>query len=210
MTSSLRERKKQATRLALHEAALRLVAERGLDGVSVDDIAAGADVSPRTFFNYFSSKDDALIGSGPPRPTEDAQRVFVAGGPTGDLLDDLKALVMSPMLDFDRAEIARAFEQVRLRKRLVQREPRFAHRIMAAFGAIEENVTNAVAARLGDDPDDIRPQVIASLAITAMRFATRRLHSREGGDHDRDGVRAVFDQVFDALRTTFETTRPEL
>jgi AcrR family transcriptional regulator len=206
----LRERKKLATRFALEREALLLVTERGLDDVTVDDIAAAAGVSTRTFFNYFSSKDDALVGSGPPRPTEDAQRIFVAGGPTGDLLDDLKALVISPMLDFDRAEIARAFEQVRLRKRLVQREPRFAHRIMAAFAAVEENVTDTVAARMGDDPDDIRPQVIASLAITAMRFATRRLHSREGVDHDREDVRAVFDQVFDALRATFETTRPEL
>src|SRR3954454_18038156 len=62
MTSGLRERKKLATRLALHEAALQLVAERGLEHVSVDDIASRADVSPRTFFNYFPTKDDAVVG----------------------------------------------------------------------------------------------------------------------------------------------------
>src|SRR3954447_23477765 len=65
MTSGLRERKKLATRLALHEAALQLVAEHGLERASVDDIAHRADVSPRAFFNYFPTKDDAVLGLDP-------------------------------------------------------------------------------------------------------------------------------------------------
>ena len=58
--SGLRERKKRATRQALGAAAMRLAIERGLENVLVEDIAAAADVSPRTFNNYFGSKYEAI------------------------------------------------------------------------------------------------------------------------------------------------------
>jgi len=65
--SGRRDRKKHATRQALRNAALELVAERGFAHVTVEDIAEAADVATRTFFNYFPSKESAVIGNDPER-----------------------------------------------------------------------------------------------------------------------------------------------
>ncbi|HEY4226691.1 MAG TPA: TetR family transcriptional regulator [Pseudolysinimonas sp.] len=74
----LRERKKQQTRQAIHEAALRLIDEQGLEATTIDQICFSADVSSRTFFNYFPSKAAALLQLPEVPITPEARERFLA------------------------------------------------------------------------------------------------------------------------------------
>ena len=88
---TLRERKKQQRRRAIHEAAFALASERGFAHVTVGDICAAADLSERTFFNYFPSKAAATLGLPATVLPEEHERRFLEG--RGTLVDDLCELV---------------------------------------------------------------------------------------------------------------------
>ena len=169
MTSGLRERKKTATRLALHEAALRLVAERGLDRVSVDDIAARADVSPRTFFNYFASKDDAVVGLDPAAPAAQAA-AFAARPPEESPVEAMRAIA--------REAATRMAEDPQLwplRLQVVETNPTLVAKLAAAFGESDRVLATAIAERTGTRVDaDALPMLLAGVAGAAMRTSLHR------------------------------------
>ncbi|MBX6767891.1 MAG: TetR family transcriptional regulator, partial [Actinomadura rubrobrunea] len=71
----LRERKKRRTRRAIASAALRLFAERGYEETTIADIADAADVSPRTFFGYFPTKEDVVFAEVDDRLAEVRERL---------------------------------------------------------------------------------------------------------------------------------------
>jgi AcrR family transcriptional regulator len=169
--ASLRERKKLATRRALRRTALDLVTERGFAHVTVDDIAAAANVSTRTFFNYFPSKEAALFGTDPDRITELRQRL-VREAPGEPALDALRVVMLSDAqavadelseLGGDPAGWLRRMKEARTDPHL-----RAAH--AAQMALLERAITEALAERLGTDPErDPYPGLLAATASGVMR-----------------------------------------
>jgi AcrR family transcriptional regulator len=169
----LRERKRAATSRAIQLAALELVAERGLERVTVEDIAHRADVSPRTLFNYFSSKEEAFTGVSPELTDAEATERFVRGG--GAILDDLAELVLTSVAaGLDDLDI------LHLRRRLMKQYPEMAARRAASLRTFEDQLAVIIEERLStNDPAEAgdpaqsgeRSRLLALVAIAAMRHA---------------------------------------
>jgi AcrR family transcriptional regulator len=185
--SGLRERKKRARREALVDATHRLAAEHGLENVTVEAICAEVGISVRTFFNYFETKDDAVLGLGQWSLDPDASEVFAAGGPTGDLLADLQVLVRSilerPPLGPDR--MARAFELAKQHPDLLVRAYVLIHNQHEAVAGLARRRLHATAD--GSATDDALVHVVGALMMvlshaTFERWGVRG-HEGEVGDH---------------------------
>ena len=86
--------RRRSTTRQIARCARRLAAEHGVDGFTMEQLATDAGVSRRTLFNYFPGKVDAVLGPMPEAPDE-ALEEFRAGGPSGDLVKDLRHLASS-------------------------------------------------------------------------------------------------------------------
>lgn len=165
----LRERKKSETRHAISTAALRLAIERGPDGVTVDDIAVAADVSPRTVFNHFGSKDEAILGIDPVKRAE--IRVEVQQRPADETPLDALAAVLVPRL----TAADHTGELWRSRARLVRQHPGLRAAQIASQYAIEHELAAAVGARTGLDPaTNAYPQLVVTAVLGSMRVVLDR------------------------------------
>ncbi|MGO1193334.1 MAG: TetR/AcrR family transcriptional regulator [Nesterenkonia sp.] len=167
----LRERKKLQTRRTIRGAALDLAIELGLENLTVEAIADAANISPRTFFNYFAHKEDALV--------TDAAAVAVALRPhivARPSHESPLHVVRAVITEYDPFSLVNADRQRALaRQKLVQENPRLLARQLGVYAILEAELAQAVAERLDVDPEaDLRPALVASVAAAAMRVAVRR------------------------------------
>lgn len=160
--SGLRERKKLATRTALADAALRLCVEHGLDGVTVEQVATEAGVSLRTFFNYFSSKEEAVV-AGDVATAAAFVRAFADRPADEPVLSALRTALVDVVPD--------QIEPTRVAQlRALRRTPALLPHQIAAFAVQERELAAAVGARVGVDPaTDLYPAMLAATTMATLR-----------------------------------------
>ncbi|PRX96728.1 TetR family transcriptional regulator [Allonocardiopsis opalescens] len=166
----LRERKKQQTRTALSWAAIRLSVERGVDKVRVEDIAAEAGVSLRTFRNYFAGKAEAIAARHVDRALliADELRARPAAEPLWEAIANAVRARFALEQEGERPPDRRWTDGVRL----MVTEPSLRGELFKANAVAEAALARAVAERTGTDPDaDMYPRLVAAAVGAAITVA---------------------------------------
>jgi AcrR family transcriptional regulator len=198
---SRRERKKRATRLALKLAALDLVATRGFASVTVEDIADAVDVSVRTFFNYFASKEAAVVGDDP-ELTEAMGAELVRLPPELSPLDALRSVMfqrlqaISDDIDLsgeDHAVWSRRFG-------VVQSQPEVLLAYTKHLTVVEKTLTDAMVRRLGGDEHlRLYSSLVTTCTLGAMRVAVMSWRGEGGTVSLVELAEAAFDVLAGGL-----------
>jgi AcrR family transcriptional regulator len=177
--TGLRERKKKATRDAIHHGAMRLFAEHGFARTTIDQIAEAADVSRATVFTYFPAKEDIVFGEAP-----QAVAALEAA------LRDAPAVV--PAVRAWLRELTGWIEPaLLLQRRLAAEVPAVAARRLRIFGEIERVVAEALERELGD-------RLAARLAASSLIAALDVAEEAAAAHMEQDG-RALTETEIDAV-----------
>lgn len=162
------EQRKRRTRRALTKHARRLTIEHGLNGFTVEQVCELADVSRRTFFNYFASKEDAIVGA-PNGPDETILEAFRLARPAGTiglsptLLDDLITLAVTAIGEFDD------FDELDDPRKVIAREPQLLTAFIGAGETAERELATLIAEREHLAPADPTIALFVTLFTALVR-----------------------------------------
>jgi AcrR family transcriptional regulator len=192
---NLAERKRQLVRDELTEAAVKLLANKGFDETTVDQIAAAVGMSRRTFSRYFESKEDVIVhmlaGAGTQlcaelraRPADESPAVALRHALS----------VLTAMMAGDPAKTQRL-------TRLILDTPALLARFLERQTHWQDEMTTILAERTGLAPEaDLWPRLAAGVALTAFNASLRRW-SEGGGTVDMD---ELVDEAFTAVAPTLD------
>ncbi|QRP47666.1 TetR family transcriptional regulator [Amycolatopsis sp. FDAARGOS 1241] len=198
---SLRERRRQETRTAISWAAIRLAVERGLDNVTIEDIANEAGVSPRTVNNYFSSKAEAIAARHHDRAIGIAERVRAR--PADEPIWEAITQAALARFEADHTEqtdqtgpVSTPDPEWTQGVQLMMAEPALQGEFQKANVAAEIALSQAVADRTGTDADhDLYPLLVATAAGAAIRAAMAHWARADPPVSFREVLREVFSAV---------------
>jgi AcrR family transcriptional regulator len=200
----LRERKRVATRQAIERAALQLSLDKGYENVTVDEIAETADVSPRTFFNYFPSKEAAVVGHAPEGPGADKIEAFLSAPAERSILDGIRDL-LATFLDAKSDEDTRAAHELQeQRMRLMLRHPHLFRQRMENMEELTNQMIELVSKRLvvldpalENDPVTLRERarLVVFVSFAGVRNAWASWADRGGKGRLTECVNHSFEQL---------------
>ncbi len=191
--AGLRERKREETRAHLEEAAVGIALAQGIEHATVDAISAAANVSPRTFFNYFASKEDAILGVQDPAIATAAIQQKVAEYAGGDIVSAVIGVLAGAMgsrlpdhgVQKSRMKLAKKYPQL-----LTRQFDQFAAVSGQLIDAIETIIT--VSGRFaGQSPEELRTsaELVLTICGGALR-ATFKNWMAAGGRGSQDEITA--------------------
>jgi len=192
-TTGLRERKKQKTREAIQREALRLFKEQGYSATTIEQIAAAAEISPSTFFNYFPTKEDVVL-------YDNYDPILIsqlAASPPGEPL----SASFRRALDGLGAVMERDRETILARARLWVETPELRTRIWEELEKARDLLTALMAAHSGRGSDDFELRVIAMTLVAATFEASLEWLRQDGRGSMVDHVHRALDAIdgFDRL-----------
>jgi AcrR family transcriptional regulator len=194
--SGLRERKKQRTRETISRVALELFVERGYHATTLADIAEAADVSTRTIFAYYPSKEDILFSEFP--ALLDAIAQALRERPAGK---HALGTVRDFILSIPHGEKSEDDAQ---RHAIIEGDPTLRSHMRARLAQLQDLVAAGVADDIGADADDLRPSVVAASLIAAFEVLSERDTAKTHKQQTPEEIAAVIDPVIAFLRGGLE------